>query len=122
LFEGGVLPELKLTYTRRSADAPRPQGAGSEGSDAAAHAAAAAIPQIDLGALATEITKLLTASRPRPAGIDQGAVELDASVVDKRLSQVRDPGTIDSQQFGQAVRRMPMCCPIRSRTPSIWSR
>ena len=56
--------------------------------------------------MATEITKLLTASRPRPAGIDQGAVELDASVVDKRLSRVRDPGTVDSQQFGQAVRRM----------------
>ncbi len=106
LFEGGVLPELKLTYTRRSADAPRPQGTSSEGGEAAAHAAAAVAPQIDLGALATEITKLLTASRPRPAGIDPGTVELDASVVDKRLSQVRDPGTVDSQQFGQAVRRM----------------
>ena len=105
LFEGGVLPELKLSYTRRSADAPRPQGAGAEGAAHAA-AAAAAVPQIDLGALATEITKLLTASRPRPAGLDQGAVELDASAVDKRLSQVRDPGTVDSQQFGQAVRRM----------------
>lgn len=106
LFESGVLPELKLTYTRRNTEAARPQGGAASDGDNAARAAAAMLPQIDLGALATEITKLLTASRTRPAGLDQGTVELDAAAVDKRLGQVRDPGTLDSQQFGQAVRRM----------------
>jgi hypothetical protein len=103
LFEGGVLPELKLTYTRRSGDASKSQ-AGDAGTGAAS-AGTSALPQIDLGALANEITRLLTASRPRPVGIEPGAVELDAGAVDKRLGQIRDPGTIDSQQFAQSVRQ-----------------
>lgn len=103
LFETGVLPELKLTYTRRSSDPSKP--APSEAASAAA-AAAAAAPQIDLGALANEITKLLAANRPRnPAAEAAGVPELDAASADQRLSHLRDPGTVESDQFAQAVRR-----------------
>lgn len=103
LFDAGVLPELKLTYTRRGTDAAKAKP--SEEAPAGEAAPAAAMPQIDLGALANEITRLLTAQRPRPVGIDPAAPQLDAAAVDKRLGQVRDPGTVDSQQFAQAVRR-----------------
>lgn len=104
LFEAGILPELKLTHVRRAgaeatpAQAPPPAGADG---------AAAIAPQIDLGALANEITKLLTASRPRAAIAEgSGTVELDATTVDQRLGQIADPGTVESEQFGADLRRM----------------
>lgn len=106
LFEAGVLPDLKLTYTRRNTDPTRlPPAAAGETDTASTRMGGAAAP-IDLGALATEITRLLTASRPRPA-IEQGAgaLVLDPASVDRRLGQVRDPGTLDSQQFAESVRR-----------------
>ena len=102
LFESGVLPELKLTYTRRGSDPAKPQSTAAP--EAATTAAAAAMPQIDLGALANEITRLLTSARGRPASVDPGVVELDASTVDQRLGRIRDPGTVDSQQFAQSLR------------------
>lgn len=102
LFEAGVLPELKLTYTRRGADTTKPQAGDTA---TAAPPGAALASQIDLGALANEITRLLTASRPRPASVESGASELDAAAVDQRLGRIRDPGTVDSQQFAQSVRQ-----------------
>lgn len=101
LFEAGVLPELKLTYARRASETSRPT---TEAPAAAVPVPAA--PQIDLGALASEITRLLTASRPRQPPADGNLPEVDASAADKRLSQLRDPGTLDSNQFAQAVRGM----------------
>ena len=101
LFESGVLPELKLTYSRRAGEAARPASEAP-----AAPAPVANTPQIDLGALASEITRLLTATRPRQAASDSQAPELDAASADKRLSQLRDPGTLDSNQFAQAVRNL----------------
>ncbi len=107
LYDAGILTELKLTYQRRagsSGDTPR-AAAGAE--QTAAGIVAAAAPQIELGALAAEITRLLTATRPRPTGAEsQGMAELDATVVDRRLSQMADPGAVDNADFAQSIRRM----------------
>ncbi|MBK6728447.1 MAG: DUF1631 family protein [Xanthomonadales bacterium] len=102
LYEAGVLPEIKLTYARRASEPTRP---AAEAPAVPAPQLAAA-PQIDLGALASEITRLLTASRPRQPSSDGQAPEVDATAADKKLSQLRDPGTLDSNQFAQAVRGM----------------
>ncbi|MBK6436174.1 MAG: DUF1631 family protein [Rhodanobacteraceae bacterium] len=107
LFEAGILPELKLTHARRATSDSAPAHAHSAAAQASHAAAAAIAPQIDLSALASEITKLLTASRPRTAVAEgSGAVELDAASVDRRLGQIADPGTVDSSQFGADLRRM----------------
>ncbi len=105
LYDAGVLTELKLTYQRRASagsDAPRPAT-----EQTTASAVAAAVPQIELGALAAEITRLLTATRLRPSGAEtQGLAELDAANVDRRLSQMADPGAVDNADFAQSIRRM----------------
>lgn len=104
LFEAGVLPELKLTYIRRQSEPSKEQGSNAVTPEQAA--AAAMLPQIDLSALASEITRLLAAARPRPAVTQPDVVELQAAEVDRRLGEVSDPGTIDSQQFALAIREM----------------
>ncbi len=107
LFEAGVLPELKLTHVRRAGADPAPAPVAPATGDPNNAMASAIAPQIDLGALANEITKLLTASRPRSAIAEGGgAVELDAAAVERRLGQISDPGTVESEQFGADLRRM----------------
>jgi hypothetical protein len=103
LFEGGVLPELKLTYTRRASDPAKPRSEEPTAPPAASDAPV--VPQIDLGALASEITRLLTASRPRGSGREQAGAEVDPDAADRKLGRFRDPGMVDSQQFAQAVRQ-----------------
>lgn len=100
LFDAGVLTELKLTYQRaKSSETARP---------ASERAAAASTPeaQFELGALAAEITRLLTANRVRPAQLPgQRLIELDAAGVERKLAHIGDPGTIESDQFAQSIRR-----------------
>ncbi len=108
-FEAGILPELKLTYTRRSHDgAAAAPAAGAAGGAAAAAPAptASTMAPADLSAIAHEITRLLSASRPRtqlPPGARPG-LEFDAPAVDRALSQLADPGQLQGDQFAASLR------------------